>query len=216
MVMGWLRPIVLVPAGVLTGLPPQQVDALIAHELSHIQRHDVLVGWIQVVAETLLFYHPAVWWVSRQLRIEREHCCDDRAVAVCRDRLTYARALTTLATQRTAQPAGALAASDGSLLTRIRRLVKPASTPSTRDRMTAALALGAVLAVLGGRGRLCHSAPCIHRGHHGPGEHVGGACMDRATRRRAGFRESRRQGRADGRAGCTGWGGHHGPTSRPR
>ncbi|NBB73949.1 MAG: hypothetical protein GVY35_09735, partial [Bacteroidetes bacterium] len=148
MVMGWLRPIVLVPAGVLTGLPPQQVDALIAHELSHIQRHDVLVGWTQVVAETLFFYHPAVWWVSRQLRTEREHCCDDRAVAVCRDRLTYARALTTLATQRTAQPAGALAASDGPLLTRVRRLVKPSSTTSTRDRMTAALALGGVLAML--------------------------------------------------------------------
>lgn len=164
MVMGWLRPIVLVPAGVLTGLPPQQVDALIAHELSHIQRHDVLVGWIQVVAETLLFYHPAVWWVSRQLRIEREHCCDDRAVAVCRDRLTYARALTTLATQRTAQPAGALAASDGSLLTRIRRLVKPASTPSTRDRMTAALALGAVLAVLGVVGACATQRPASTEG----------------------------------------------------
>lgn len=148
MVIGWLRPVVLVPVGVLTGLPPQQVDALIAHELSHIRRHDVLVGWVQGVAETLLFYHPAVWWISWQIRVEREHCCDDLAVAACRDQLTYARALTTLATQRSAAPVGALAANDGSLLTRIRRLVEPASRTSKIDRMKALLALAVTTTVL--------------------------------------------------------------------
>lgn len=148
MVIGWLRPVVLVPVGVLTGLPPQQVDALIAHELSHIRRHDVLVGWIQGVAETLLFYHPAVWWISRQIRVEREHCCDDLAVAACRDQLTYAQALTTLATQQSARPVGTLAASDGSLLTRIRRLVEPANQTAKRDRMTTLLTLAVTITVL--------------------------------------------------------------------
>lgn len=123
MVVGWLRPVVLVPAGVLTGLPPQQIEALIAHELSHIRRHDVLIGWLQALVETLLFYHPAVWWISEQVRVEREHCCDDLAVAVCRDRVTYAQALTTLAGRQQVILAGSLGASGGALLERIRRLV---------------------------------------------------------------------------------------------
>lgn len=134
MVIGWLRPVVLVPVSVFTGLPPEQVEALLAHELAHIRRHDVLVGRLQAVAETLLFYHPAVWWVSRQLCIEREHCCDDRVVQAFHDRVTYARALTTLAARPVHPPAGALAATDGALLARIRRLV--GASPATEARST--------------------------------------------------------------------------------
>ncbi|HWM92225.1 MAG TPA: M56 family metallopeptidase [Thermoanaerobaculia bacterium] len=121
-VVGWLRPVILVPASAFTGLTPQQLEAVLAHELAHVRRHDYLINLLQAVAETLLFYHPAVWWVSRQVRQEREICCDDLAVAVCGDRLGYARALATLEELRTPSPRLALGADGGSLLRRIRRI----------------------------------------------------------------------------------------------
>lgn len=140
MVAGWWRPVILMPVGFLTGMAPAQVEAIVAHELAHIRRHDVLVGWIQAVAETLLFYHPAVWWVSRQVRIEREHCCDDVAVAVSASRATYARALTKLEERRQPRPALVLAANDGSLLGRIRRLIERPAPQPAYERMTGAVA----------------------------------------------------------------------------
>ena len=127
-VVGWLRPVVLVPASALTGLTPQQLEVLLAHELAHVRRYDYLVNIVQCVIETLLFYHPAVWWVSRRIREEREHCCDDLAVAVCGDPHFYATALVGMERIRsTAPPRLALAATGagGSLLTRVRRLVLP-------------------------------------------------------------------------------------------
>ena len=93
MVIGGLRPMILLPIAALTGLPPGQLEALLAHELAHIRRHDYLVNLVQSAIEVLLFYHPAAWWASRVIRAEREHCCDDLAVRACGDRLTYARAL---------------------------------------------------------------------------------------------------------------------------
>jgi HEAT repeat protein len=123
MVVGWLRPVILLPASALTGLTPQQLEAIIAHELAHIRRHDYLINLLQAVIETLLFYHPAVWWVSRQIRQEREHCCDDLAVAVCGDSLTYARALLEMEQLRAAGPQLAMAVNGGSLMNRIQRLV---------------------------------------------------------------------------------------------
>src|SRR5262249_20439178 len=123
MVIGWLRPVILLPAGALTGLTTQQLEAIIAHELAHIRRHDYLFNLLQSVVETLLFYHPAVWWVSRRIRQEREHCCDDLAVAVCGDALTYARALLEMEQLRAAGPQLAMAANGGLLMNRIQRLV---------------------------------------------------------------------------------------------
>lgn len=121
-VVGWLRPVILMPAAALTGLPLGQVRALLAHELAHIFRHDYVVNILQNVAEALLFYHPAVWWVSGQIRAERELCCDDLAVAVSGDALTYAYALADLDSGRRSRLKAALAADGGSLLQRIRRL----------------------------------------------------------------------------------------------
>src|SRR3989454_6019086 len=93
-VIGWLRPVILLPASALTGLTPLQLDALLAHELAHVRRYDYLVNLLQSAVETLLFYHPAAWWVSRRVREEREHCCDDLAVAACGgDAHVYATAL---------------------------------------------------------------------------------------------------------------------------
>jgi hypothetical protein len=121
-VVGWLRPVILMPAAALTGLPAEQVRALLAHELAHVFRHDYLVNVLQNIAEALLFYHPAVWWVSGQIRTEREICCDDLAVAVTGNALTYACALADLDSGRRARLRAALAADGGSLLERIRRL----------------------------------------------------------------------------------------------
>jgi beta-lactamase regulating signal transducer with metallopeptidase domain/HEAT repeat protein len=122
-VIGWVRPVLLLPASALTGLPPRQLEAILAHELAHVRRHDYLVNFLQCLVEILLFYHPAVWWLSRYIRRERESCCDDLAVQVCGDRLLYARALLTLEETRQAPPALSLAAGGGVLLERIRRLL---------------------------------------------------------------------------------------------
>jgi len=121
-VLGWLRPAILMPVGMLTGLTAQQVEAIVIHELAHIRRYDYLINLVQTIAETLLFYHPATWWISHQIRMAREYCCDDRAVAICRDASTYAHALTLLEERRTSLLRLAVAASEYSLLGRIRRL----------------------------------------------------------------------------------------------
>ena len=122
-VIGWLRPVVLIPASCLTGLSTMQIEAVLAHELAHIRRHDYLVSVLQSVIETLLFYHPAVWWVSKQVRRERECCCDELAVAVGGDRLAYARALSLLEERRSCMPEFVLGANGGVLTMRIKRLL---------------------------------------------------------------------------------------------
>jgi len=129
-VIGWLCPGIFLPTSSLTGLTPRQLEAILAHELAHIQRCDYLFNLLQTIVETSLFYHPAVWWISNRVRVEREHCCDDFAVQVCGDALTYARALTELEQLRNVPPQLAMAVSGGSLLHRIRRLINaPATQP---------------------------------------------------------------------------------------
>ncbi|MCI0487131.1 MAG: M56 family metallopeptidase [Blastocatellia bacterium] len=152
MAIGWLRPVVLLPASALTGLTPRQLEAILAHELAHIRRHDYLINLFQTIIETLLFYHPAVWWVSRQVRIERENCCDDMAVAVCGDALVYARALTRVERLRRAAPQLAMAADGGSLMNRINRIVGVQSPRSNRfaGLLAGVIAIMAVVAVVAG------------------------------------------------------------------
>jgi len=129
-VVGWLRPVVLVPVGALAGLPAEQMEALLIHELAHIRRHDYLVNILQSVAEALLFYHPAVWWVSGHIRAEREMCCDDVAARTTGDVLAYARALAELESFRPAHLNAAIAANGGSLADRIARLLGQSRPPS--------------------------------------------------------------------------------------
>jgi len=129
-VVGCLRPVVLVPLGALAGLPPDQLEALLLHELAHIRRQDYLINLLQSVVEALLFYHPAVWWISAHVRTEREHCCDDAAVALTGDALVYARALADLESARQVHLRTAMAASGGNLADRIARLLGY-SRPST-------------------------------------------------------------------------------------
>ena len=102
-VLGHLRPVVLVPLGFLAGLPPDYVEAVLLHELAHIGRCDYLVKVCQRAMEGLLFYHPAVWWISRVVRVERENCCDDVVVALRGDAHGYAEALATLEQNRLEQ-----------------------------------------------------------------------------------------------------------------
>jgi TonB family protein len=145
-VVGWLRPVVLIPLSAASGLAPAQLDALILHELAHIRRLDTGINLLLIAVETLLFYHPAVWWVGRQLRIEREHCCDDLAVAVCGDAAMYVEALMLL------EPQGygmALAANGGSLKHRAARLLDGANTGPRRPSLPAVTTL-ALLGLLAG------------------------------------------------------------------
>jgi beta-lactamase regulating signal transducer with metallopeptidase domain/sporulation protein YlmC with PRC-barrel domain len=121
-VVGWFRPVVLLPVSALTGLGELQLRAVIAHELAHIRRLDAFVNLFQVAVETLLFYHPAVWWVSKRVRAERENCCDDVALAVCGNPAEYARALAKMEEQR-AVPSFAMAANRGPLASRVARLL---------------------------------------------------------------------------------------------
>ncbi len=122
-VIGSLRPVVLLPASLLSGLPTAQIEALIAHELAHLRRWDDLANWLQCMIETLLFYHPAIWWLSRLVREERELCCDDLATAQGIERRTLAKALGQLALWQ-AQPALA-ATGHMPVLARIQRLLQP-------------------------------------------------------------------------------------------
>jgi len=121
-VLGWFRPVVLLPARALTGLTEAQIEAVIAHELAHIRRLDCFANLFQIGAETLLFYHPAVWWVSQRIRTERENCCDDEAIALCGDAVNYARALTLMEEWRTA-PSLMMAANRSPLSQRVLRLL---------------------------------------------------------------------------------------------
>jgi len=121
-VVGWFRPVVLLPISALTGLTELQLRAVIAHELAHIRRLDAFFNLFQVAAETLLFYHPAVWWLSKRIRAERENCCDDVALAVCGNPAEYARALALMEEWRVA-PSFAMAANRGPLASRVTRLL---------------------------------------------------------------------------------------------
>ncbi len=127
MAIGWLKPVVLLPASMLSGLTPAQLEMLLLHELAHIKRHDYLVNFMQTLVEILLFFHPAVHWVSTQMRNEREYCSDDIAVQHCCQPIAYARALTETAAlcqkHNHSIPQMALAASGGDLKQRVIRLV---------------------------------------------------------------------------------------------
>ena len=134
-VIGFLKPVVLLPASALGGLAPHQLEAILAHELAHIRRHDYLVNLLQTLVETVLFYHPAVWWLSRRIRIERENCCDDLAVSLCGDPVAYALALADLEALRSGPAPDhhiAMAATGGSLLQRVRRLLGAPSSHTGR------------------------------------------------------------------------------------
>jgi len=131
MVIGTLQPVVLIPIGLLTGFPTSQIEAILAHELAHIRRHDYLVNILQSFVEVVFFFHPALWWLSERVRIEREHCCDDLAIEACEDRVSLAHALVGIAEWTSNHSlAMAFASKKPLLLQRVKRVlgVAPKST----------------------------------------------------------------------------------------
>lgn len=121
--LGWLKPLILLPVGLVNQLAPAEVEAILAHELAHVVRRDWLLNLVQAVVETLFYFHPAVWWLSAVARAERENCCDDLAVTLTGDRLAYAKALVRIgemARSAPSAPALALAAAGSTPLSRRR------------------------------------------------------------------------------------------------
>jgi protocatechuate 3,4-dioxygenase beta subunit len=147
------------PAGAALGLPPEHVSALIAHELAHVRRLDYPINVVQRLIEALLFYHPAIWWVSNQIRVEREMCCDDLVVAANGDALTYARALTELEAARRTRATTALAIDSAPLLGRIRRLLGHAPPLSHELPGPGAVISMTLLWLIGIGAAAAHSSP---------------------------------------------------------
>jgi len=149
MVVGYLKPVILVPLGMLSSMPPQQVEAILTHELAHIYRKDYLFNLIQSVIDILFFYHPAIWWISRNIRMEREHICDDLVIMVNQDSIEYARALASVQEMKSnfPVPAPALARNKYELLNRIHRMMnKPRIIPSfTEGFMSALIILAGII-----------------------------------------------------------------------
>lgn len=145
---GWLKPLVLVPAALLTNMPPHLLEALLAHELGHVRRSDYLVNLVQSVIETMLFYHPAVWWISARIRSEREQIADDFAARQLGEPRRLALALSELERLQFSTHHLAQAANGGDLMSRIKRLVRPDT--QVLNWKAAVPALGLALACLAG------------------------------------------------------------------
>ncbi len=153
-VVGWWRPVILLPLSLCLHLPVRQLELLIAHEIAHVRRWDYLANLLQSALEIVLFYHPAVHWVSKTVREDREHCCDDLVGEHFGNRVAYARALLAVAEsqpQPVGGPAFALAATGGVLMPRIERILGVTQRPRQRRRHRVgvlAAVLGAALATL--------------------------------------------------------------------
>lgn len=125
-VMGCWQSLILIPASVASSIPVSQLEAIVAHELAHVARHDYLVNFFQTLVETVFFYHPGVWWVSHQIREEREACCDDLVVSRLGNRIEYGRALLAVEELCKAHRSPlAMNVKGGTLLARVQRLLGP-------------------------------------------------------------------------------------------
>lgn len=146
--IGWLRPVILLPAAVALGFPAAQVELILAHELGHIRRWDHLANLFQLVLETVLFYHPVVHWISRDVRNEREICCDELVLEVTGGSpRVYVEALADLEDLRHAHPGLVLAASGGALVERVRRIAGLPLSPNP-VRPQARFVIGLLASVL--------------------------------------------------------------------
>jgi len=154
---GWWRPVVLVPASLVTSMPPHLLEALLAHELAHIGRHDYLVNLCQNVIEALLFYHPAVWWISRRIRVEREQIADAIAARQLGEPRRLALALSELEKRQFSTHHLAQAANGGDLMSRIKQLVRPDT--EALNWKAAIPVLGFLLAGLAGCAQTPASSP---------------------------------------------------------
>lgn len=163
-----IRPVIWMPQALLSRLPHEQIVALFAHELAHIRRLDWLWNALQCVVEALLFFHPAMWWLSRRIREEREHACDDRAVTAHTDAIALAEALTELAHDRQTSARLILAANGSPLMNRITRLLSGAPTPA---RSWAPVGLISIL-----------TASAVLAAQLAPGQHTGASARTELAR----------------------------------
>ena len=152
--VGVVRPVILWPAATFSGFAAEHIEAILVHELAHVRRHDAVVNLLQAVIETIFFHHPAVWWISAQVRGEREHCADELAVAVlgpstAANRLRYATALVMLEERQRCRPALAIASDGGCLVARIRRLAGAGDRTASPARVVAAAAIVMLAATSG-------------------------------------------------------------------
>ncbi len=147
MVVGCIKPVILLPAAALIQLNPYQLETILLHELAHIKRHDYLVNLLQTIAETILFFNPFVWLISATVRAEREMCCDDIAVGHIAEPLCYAEALAALATHHAGNNPLTIAATGkhNQLYNRILRIMEPKKSPLGYSRTIAAVALTAAI-----------------------------------------------------------------------
>ncbi|MFC2134216.1 M56 family metallopeptidase [Bacteroidota bacterium] len=138
--IGYLKPVILLPLGTLTGLPASQIEAILVHELAHIARADYIINILQSIIETIFFYHPAVWWISSTVRKERENCCDDIAVEITGDSFNYAKALVNVQAFGTGEAGLAMAAigKNEKLFRRINRMILKQRTPGLGGKLGAA------------------------------------------------------------------------------
>lgn len=163
MVVGWLKPIVLMPLAAINHLTTEQVEAILAHELAHIARYDYLVNILQAVVEAIFYFNPAVWWISACIRTERENCCDDLAVVTCGgNSLAYAKALVSLQEMQQVQPMLALSFSKNKnqLLLRIQRILQsPDKKSNAMEKISATVLLLAALILLSVQAQSSFSNP---------------------------------------------------------
>lgn len=150
--LGSISPIILLPAGLLSGLSTAQIEAILVHELYHIKRRDYIINICQALVEVLLFYHPAIWHINNIIREERENCCDDQTLAFCGDAITYARALTQIQEINTlTKPTLAMSATGpdaASFSNRIKRLFNIYPNPA-QARSKGIFAIGFLIVYLG-------------------------------------------------------------------
>lgn len=149
-VVGVLRSTIVIPASFLSGVSPELVEAIFAHELSHVRRYDYPINLMQSVVETLFFYHPMVWWLSGRLREERENCCDDMAASAMRNPVTVGRALLAIEELRGQDLSPALGAGGSSLLSRIQRLLNKQSDRQPAGTAGSLIAVGVLVSLLAG------------------------------------------------------------------
>jgi len=151
LLVGLLKPVVIIPVGMLTNLPASQIETILMHELYHLKRSDYLVNLMQLFIEGLLFYHPAVWIISGIVRNEREHCCDDGVIRETSNPVNYAKALIHIAEQQeyTRLAPGAVGPAKYSLKSRIYRILnRNAMKTNLRDRVLSLALLAGSLILL--------------------------------------------------------------------
>ncbi len=149
-VIGYLKPIILIPVGMLTGLSAEQLETIIIHELAHIKRHDFIINLIQSILETVFFFNPFIWYLSHLIRREREYCCDDMVIHLHGGTRAYARALAQLEEVRLSKNmfALSLAENKNQLLNRIRRIMEKSvkiNSGKNRNMIPAIVLVGGLL-----------------------------------------------------------------------